>query len=262
MSIAEYFKCSHEIKSLNTIIPPDLRISTTTSCAKLETPGINFMNLYKFIIENKPIQINDNATVLNAKIGGFEGQCTVVIVINDKKINVKIFNNGSLQLSGVDNYKRGILCIQNIFKLCKIAKSPVTRVFNYRTENINSTIKAGYDIDRDKLRSLLLKKKCLVIYDPSHYPGVVFKYFFNIYNDKNGRCKCSTPCKNKKAYGYKLNQCRSITITTFRSGITIITGARNLEQLLQAYNYMTQLFINYKKDIQLIKIKLVPTDEL
>ncbi len=162
MSIAEYFKCSHEIKSLNTIIPPDLRISTTTSCAKLETPGINFMNLYKFIIENKPIQINDNATVLNAKIGGFEGQCTVVIVINDKKINVKIFNNGSLQLSGVDNYKRGILCIQNIFKLCKIAKSPVTRVFNYRTENINSTIKAGYDIDRDKLRSLLLKKNVLL----------------------------------------------------------------------------------------------------
>jgi TATA-box binding protein (TBP) (component of TFIID and TFIIIB) len=262
MSITNYFKCSHEIESLNLNIPNDLKISTTTSCAKLETPGINFMNLFKFIIKNKPIQINANATVLNAKIGGFEGQCSVVIQINNKKINVKIFNNGSLQLSGVDNYKRGILCIKNIFKLCKIAKSPVTRVFNYRTENMNSTIKAGYDVNREKLRNLLLNRKCLVIYDPSHYPGVVFKYFFNIHNDKDGLCKCSTPCKNRKANGYQLNECRSITITSFRSGITIITGARNIEQLLEAYNYMTRLYSNCKKDIELIKIKLVPTDDL
>ena len=44
--------------------------------------------------------------------------------------------------------------------------------------------------------------------------------------------------------GSMIGGCRKITVSVFQSGNTIITGAQNMEQIYDSYNYIKEIFNN------------------
>ena len=98
--------------------------------------------------------------------------------------------------------------------------------------------------------SKLLKKIGLYnSYEPDEYPGVLTKYYYNPNNITQGICNCEPHCSSKE----KHSVCTKITISVFRPGSIIITGARNISQLISTYKVILKLLadnINYIKGVE------------
>ena len=100
--------------------------------------------------------------------------------LNDApKINIKLFKNGSVQMSGCKSVKNiNIVLNKLIYKLKEIkaimddGKLNIIKfidepdkitILNFKIDMINSNYKVNMQIDRSKLFSLLLKKKIMFI---------------------------------------------------------------------------------------------------
>ena len=98
--------------------------------------------------------------------------------------------------------------------------------------------------------SKLFKKKGFYnSYDPDEYPGVLTKYYYNENNTIQGICNCAPHCSSKEKHSI----CTKITISVFRPGSVIITGARNISQLLTAYELIVKILkdnLEYLKGIE------------
>ena len=95
--------------------------------------------------------------------------------------------------------------------------------------------------------SKLFKKKGLYnSYEPDEYPGVLTKYYYNTNNINQGICNCTPHCSTKE----KHSVCTKITISVFRPGSIIITGARNILQLISTYNIVLTIL---KENLEYIK---------
>ena len=98
--------------------------------------------------------------------------------------------------------------------------------------------------------SKLFKKKGFYnSYDPDEYPGVLTKYYYNENNTIQGICNCTPHCSSKEKHSI----CTKITISVFRPGSVIITGARNISQLLTAYELIVKILkdnLEYLKGIE------------
>jgi TATA-box binding protein (TBP) (component of TFIID and TFIIIB) len=248
-----------------------IQISTMTLKAYLGTP-INCLNIAKYIDLNidsivsvKYGDKNDKTTnrriyqILTGskKKGGkaFYNQVTLEIKpdkINDNEennaINVKIFKNGSLQMTGC---KRMIDCYNVIGKLINILKFDKCKMYrtgevhdikfvtdseklslqNLRVAMINSNFKLDYLISRDDLYELLYNN------------DVECKYHCNIH-----------ACVNIK-YNYVENKkSKKISIFVFQSGSIIITGANNIKHIVAAHDYIMKIINKYKTFITIRKI--------
>ena len=64
-----------------------------------------------------------------------------------------------------------------------------------------------------------------------------------------GVCQCSKKC-NGKGLGKGDGQCKKVTISTFRSGSVIITGARNMLQIKDSYNFINSVFKNHYPELK------------
>jgi TATA-box binding protein (TBP) (component of TFIID and TFIIIB) len=119
------------------------------------------------------------------------------------------------------------------------------KITNYKIVLINSDFYAGFEIKRDILHEYLIDKyQIFSSYEPCIYPGVNSKFYWNKkYMDKphKGKCYCTKLC-NGKGDGDGNGNCKKITISTFQSGSVIITGARSMEQINDAYNFINRVF--------------------
>ncbi len=119
------------------------------------------------------------------------------------------------------------------------------KINNYKIVLINSDYFVGFEIRRDELHNILINKYNLYSsYEPCIYPGVNSKYYWNKdYKDAKflGKCYCKSNC-NGKGNGEGDGNCKKITISIFQSGSVIITGARSMEQILDAYNFINNVF--------------------
>jgi len=126
-----------------------------------------------------------------------------------------------------------------------IINKDTCQVSNYKIVLINSDFYAGFEIKRDKLHeSLINKYNIFSSYEPCIYPGVNSKYYWNKkYMNKPylGKCYCSKIC-NGKGDGDSNGNCKKVTISTFQSGSVIITGARSMEQINDAYIFINKVF--------------------
>jgi len=257
----EEFRCITKIK-----LNPELKPSTMVAIARIRSKKmLDYKLLHNLLKDKLPYKLH-NFMVINVKEGGFAGQSTIVIKkVNYKRsVNCKIFGNGSIQLSGIDVPSTGISTINNILKILKHLKIVENSaiISDYETTNINCKYVNKYEINQHNLFNLLKKMGCLVLFDLSHYPGINFKYFSNIHNNnKNGICQCSSPCVTKKGHGYTKGSCRRITISIFRSGVLLITGARTYFQLNEVYEFIIQLFKENESIIKLPKFELLPTND-
>ena len=199
--------------------------------------------------------------VINKK---FYNQATVIIKPekDGKNINVKLFFNGSISMTGCKKEDDGIKVIQNLLNEIKHYPDIVIEegegeenddieleMIGYNITMINTNYRIGFKVDRDKLYKLLVdKEKVYVSYDSSIYQGVKISYMWNKNNViKDGVCKCEKKCRLEKNLRKK-NVCKIVTIAIFQDRNIIITGAQNIKQTEEAYNFINKiLYDNYIK---------------
>ena len=246
----------------------DIRISTITKIGKLSEKIIELENLYNDLpidseiiyIEHgknhkdkhpKPKKVNKDKP---AKY--FYNQITMYIYLK-KLVNVKVFNNGSIQMTGIKNDQMGIDVNNIITKKLSVIYSKNVNVSNYKTVMVNSDFDYGYSIDPVALHRLIEENNYYSSYEPCNYPGVNIKYYYNSHCDKNndGICRCTEICRGK---GVNM-ECKRITVAVFTSGKTIITGGNSIEQIYIARDFIRDFIFKYKDKILINYINYVIT---
>jgi len=244
-----------------------LRISTMTAIAELNTP-INHDNLYKTLDPSKDILYMEyggespkgesskkvKKSRKNVKRKMFFNQMTLHL-FHKKIVNVKLFNNGKIQMTGLKYIEQGEEVIRKLVDIIQGIQregSPIfiaggdTTYSNYQIVLINSDFDIFYQINRENLHREIVKAGIYSSYESCIYPGVNIKYFFNT-NQSDGICCCDAMCTGKgNADGS--GQCKKITIAVFMSGKIIITGGKNKEQLVIAHDFIKS-FIDGKREL-------------
>lgn len=129
----------------------------------------------------------------------------------------------------------------------------IDNIENYKLQNIkieliNSDYTTNFMINNTKLNIIVKQKyKAFSSYEPNEYPGVKNKFFWNEknINGNQGKCDCIPKCIERG----KKSICTQITISVFQSGSVIITGAKSIQQIKDAYKYINNIFKDNYKDI-------------
>ena len=182
----------------------------------------------------------------------FYNQITVVVRVyegdyddieKEKKINVKLFLNGSIQISGLKKleytnralnklvYRLGQIkgkIIDDKIKEIKFVEDVNNLSINaFSIYMINSNYKVNMKIDRSKLFTLLLKKKMKASYEKCIRACVIVKFMPLRGNDEE----------------------KEVSIFIFEKGNIIITGARNLFHIIDSYNYINNIILSHVDEI-------------
>lgn len=238
-------------------LPEDITISTMTITCKINTI-FNVVNMAKYLdlapedivcikhgnIEDLTVNrcIDKKKLLLKnkKKKKGFYNQVTVIVKISqDKKINLKFFTNGSMQITGCKNMQSATISLLKVFNCLKVKKQiyneelnqqedkpfvsnpdilDIKNLYNIKICMINSNFNIGFHIDRDKLYEILLQRDNIECsYDQLIHACVNIKY--------------SHPDK-------------IISIFVFESGAIIITGARNCKQIIDAYEFINKYILS------------------
>ena len=257
-------------------LPAGMGVSTMCASCKLNTL-VNIVNIEKYfqlnsddiltvkmnkerlrtiiLTKKKPKRQRKNENKLIHKDttkNYFYNQITVVMRIdsgpcqdlNDApKINIKLFKNGSIQMSGCKSVKNiNIVLNKLIYKLKEIKaimddgklniiefidEPDKISVLNFKIDMINSNYKVNMQIDRDKLYNLLLKKKIKSSYEPCIRACVIIKF---------------TPCEQNSEF-------KEVSIFVFQKGNIIITGARSRSHIISSYEYMNNILLTHTDEI-------------
>jgi len=204
--------------------------------------------------QKKKKQSQANSSLIK-KRQSFYNQVTI-IVEHIKSINIKIFRNGSIHITGIvdeDLGKKAIQFLCDEINQIYIKDQSITNnnisdlgVHNWKVVLINSDFTCNFKIRREKLFEILDTKCGLVVnYESDNYPGVKTSYYWNEADkEKTGICKCKIgkTCSGKGLGTISDNDsCRKITISIFQSGKIIITGARDNNQIKDAYEFITKI---------------------
>lgn len=247
-------------------LPDDLRISTMTITCNLDTL-IDVQNLGGYIdlsfgsivcvkYKTNNNKLDDNTVVRTLiklkkirekskkgnKRKNFNNQATLIVDVKNKRhINVKLFKNGAIQMTGcksMDDFYHALDIVCRELKKKKVVYDKQTKIMtpkyfitnyenvdmlkikNFKVVMINSNFRVGFLIDREKLHGLLIKSGVRSILEPNIHACVNIKYNY----------------KNKD----------TISIFVFESGSIIITGAKTESHIIEAYKFITKvLFENY-----------------
>jgi TATA-box binding protein (TBP) (component of TFIID and TFIIIB) len=253
----------------------NLRVSTITSVAELNTP-IDLEMLFKNIEINDKIKYiekgelnkgnpnkNKRKSRKSKKRTVFFNQATLHFNL-EKIINVKLFNNGKIQMTGLKKENQGVTVIKELINIIQSIDSKnenkiflklheVYKLDNYRIALINSDFDYKKTIDRGKLQEIMISMDMFSSFEPCIYPGVNIKYFYNVNNvGPKGVCNCERNCNGK---GDGIDTCRRVTIAVFNSGKIIITGAMNREQLVECYLFINEVI---DRNLQITGVKSKP----
>tara|TARA_Y100001970_G_scaffold285555_1_gene405654 strand:- start:275 stop:1369 length:1095 start_codon:yes stop_codon:yes gene_type:complete len=273
----------------NYVEPTPLKISTITAIAII-CSDIDLSIISKYLSINNNIRYVEYAKdekrgIPTKKISKkksmkkkiFFNQATVVVNVSPGNfVNTKIFTNGKIQMTGlkkIDDGKKVIEILINEIKntsciidgkVVNAAKHPENlKMDNFCIVLINTDFKTNFKINRHSLHNILVNDYDLFSkYEPCIYPGVDTKFYWNKHYNKSGKCFCSVKC-NGKGYGNGSGDCKKITIAAFQSGSVIITGARNMEQVYDAYAFINKIFKdNFTKIKKVLPSFIVEDDEI
>jgi TATA-box binding protein (TBP) (component of TFIID and TFIIIB) len=273
---------STKIKKGDTL-PNGLKISTMTITCRFDTQfRINNIGKYLDLSENSVLSVkyknkegdscmrslipvkkkakkrkSKNKPKKKKESKVFYNQATVKIktTTKEKPINVKLFKNGSIQMTGCNSIENAVECmailcqefktekgvlnkkmnkIKNITFVTNLDNLNVKKILDFNVGMINSNFDIGFKVDRDALYEIMLSNNAECTYEP-----------------------CVHACVNIK-FDYK--GIKNISVFVFESGSIIITGARDKDQIIQAYRYITaKLCENYntviKKDLDAILLR-------
>ena len=211
-------------------------------------------NINSLLPEKKKRCSKKKSKTIKKKGNHFYNQVTVVIRLthgptkalqNEPKINIKLFNNGSIQMSGCKSMNginialnkiihrlkeiKGILNDTSITEI-KFFDSPVVPlgVYKFKIDMINSNYQINLVINREKFYNLLLQKKIRSSYEPCIRACVIVKY---------------VPPEENEAE-------KDISIFVFEKGNIIITGAKRKSHIISSYNYINNIIMDHSHEIQ------------
>jgi TATA-box binding protein (TBP) (component of TFIID and TFIIIB) len=183
--------------------------------------------------------------------GGFASDCHA---IRYKEVNIKLFKNGGFQMTGISSIEMGRAALTRLIALYRDiwAADATPHIKKFDTCLMNSDYALNKAIHRDRLYHILVEEYGLwSTYDPTRYQGVNAKFFWNKARPADappGVCLCPTPCSGDGA-GYAIGDCKKITIAPFRTGKVIITGAKFMEQLEDAYHFINGVFTKHAAEV-------------
>ena len=259
-------------------LPDGVKVATMCSSCFLGTK-LNLDNIEKYMILNESdiltvkrnkdsvkslIELKKPSKRANANLkkkenyNNFYNSITLIVRVSDgptqninlePKINIKLFKNGSMQMSGcknIDNVNKVLGKVINRLKQIKGVKikneegneneiKEITFVeeldklgiYNFKIDMIYCNYRISIQIDREKLHELLKKKKVKCIYEPCSRACVIIKYTPDTENVDN----------------------KEVSIFIFKKGNIIITGARSKGQVIEAYNYINNILITHSDEI-------------
>jgi|TARA_B110000285_G_scaffold79049_1_gene91115 TATA-box binding protein (TBP) (component of TFIID and TFIIIB) len=186
----------------------------------------------------------------------FYNQVTIHIFNSLKvnnRVNVKVFNNGTVQMTGINSDQIGKTTIQilveefnQLSSKSEIFEKPIIQdIGSLETVLINSDFDIHNGINREALHRLIIMNGYMSSFEPCTYPGVNIKYYHNPLKKNFGICDCDKPCNGKG----KDNTCKKITIAVFKSGKIIITGGRSKYNIQTAYEFITEFIEENGNDI-------------
>lgn len=256
---------TNEIKDL----PDGLSISTMCASAKINSL-INTVNIEKYLQLDQDdivcVKLNNEKqrTLIQIKAKNkrlkkkekkdfhFFNQITVVIRVfngpikswdEEPKINLKLFKNGSIQMSGCKSLEYiNIVLNKLLVKLvqikAKIEENKIQEikfvenieslsVISFKIDMINSNYKVNMQIDRTKLYNLLIKKKIKSSFEPCIRACVIIKYTPELNNDEE----------------------KEISVFVFQKGNIIITGARTKNHIISACKYINNILLTHHDEI-------------
>jgi TATA-box binding protein (TBP) (component of TFIID and TFIIIB) len=255
-------------------LPQNVSISTMCASCKLgtnlDTEQIyNYMSLSKtdiITIKKDDIKIRTLAEKIKNKnknkkkkkrASHFFNQITVVVRTEHfetddfdtcKKINVKLFRNGSIQMSGCKDMnsinvvlnkivKRlgeivGIVEEGKIKKISFVEDKSCLGVNLFKVDMINSNYQIKFHVNRQKLYDKLLSDNISCSFEPCIRACVIVKYTPSEDNDEN----------------------KDISIFVFEKGNIIITGAKKPTHIILAYDYVNKLLKKYQNEIKMINL--------
>lgn len=243
------------------LIPQNVTISTMSITCHLGTTFL-LANIDKYMLleNNNIIAIKsafgirclsfyyDKLKKPSKKTKSFFNQLTVIMRVNETEyMNVKLFKNGSIQITGCKKLSNcniilnklierlnEIVCIKNndiMEEIEFIQNKNSIVVSNFKINMINSNFSVNYSINRENLYKLLVDNKTQGRFEPGIHACVNIKY-----NISNGGLN---------------SQDHKVSIFVFQTGNIIITGAKNANQINEAYNYIINLLtINKSKIMQ------------
>lgn len=120
----------------------------------------------------------------------------------------------------------------------------------FSVQLLNSDYKMNALVRRDELHKILVNRyKLFSTLETTIYQGINTKYYYNEKSlRKNGICWCDKPCSGQ-GDGKTLDNCKRITIAIFQTGSVIITGARNMEQLDEAYEFINEIIKSHAHEV-------------
>ena len=265
-----------------------LRISTITTTAQLGTK-IHLDALFRQIPILQYWDLNDG--VLKMEFSGttkgtsfkdimlkpkttktsFFNQATLVVrreisPLIWKEINVKLFRNGGVQMTGVRSLEmssEALVWLVN-YHTARCTAEPIfetpPNIHKQQVQLVNTDFSIGAKVRRDILHRILSDVYRLnSSYESAIYQGVKTKYFYNSQRPAGappGLCPCSKLCKGT-GDGSAIGECKKMTISPFQTGQVIITGARTMEQINEAYEFIKGVFTRHADEI-LRKVYVLP----
>jgi TATA-box binding protein (TBP) (component of TFIID and TFIIIB) len=170
----------------------------------------------------------------------FYNQISIKVLVpgkqKNKPVNIKLFNNGAVQMTGCITIQDSLDAMYNCMNALNnvravIVKSKIKEVpfsskrlvsgdiENYKIGMINSGFSIPFMIDRSKLHTLMLNNNIDAQYDRNVHASVIIKH--NVENS-------------------------DVTVLAFEKGSIIITGAKNTNQIMETYNYINMYLLeNY-----------------
>jgi len=174
-----------------------------------------------------------------------------------KEINVKLFRNGGIQMTGVRSMEMSAdtlrwlvaflqrTCAEPVFETTPVIQKEQIQL-------VNTDFSIGAKIRRDVLHRILSDEYGLnSSYESAIYQGVKTKYFYNSCRPAGhppGICPCPQLCKGT-GEGGAIGHCKKITISPFQTGQVIITGARTMEQINEGYEFIKSVFTAHAERI-------------
>lgn len=161
---------------------------------------------------------------------------------NWKEVNVKLFANGGIQMTGVMSedfaHKAIVWLLQLIKTLPESLFEHQVEIQRMSVQLINTDYSLDKFINQEALHKILINEYNLFsMLEKTIYQGINTKFFYNTNNPGVGICRCANFCKGQGT-GEGDGQCKRITISIFRTGRIIITGARQLQQIRAAYDFL------------------------
>jgi TATA-box binding protein (TBP) (component of TFIID and TFIIIB) len=163
-----------------------------------------------------------------------------------REFHIKVFNTGKMEIPGIQNDLMFEEVLTNVIKTLQPHIETVL-CYNQKSDTvlINSNFNCGYYINREVLSDILkYKYNIQCIYDPTSYPGIQCKFYFN---PEKG-IQTGSQLSEEDRILYK--NIVEVSFMIFRTGSILIVGMCDDSVLYIIYEYLKKILITEYKEIR------------